>query len=210
MPKRILFPILSLAVALAACAGGQDATSGGAAPTTAVATDAPESTAPDPSVALDPTEEPESEPTEPPAPDGPSLFKAGEVVTVTENDEPYLDIVVSKVAQKKSYGSGYLIDKPAKGNIYIQALVTYEALADGATYNPFDWQVFCDDTAIENYTFVSEGPEPGLSSGTLPAGRKAKGWVVYEVPAKGRCVLSYGANSFIDQGAVFEVLLRAK
>ena len=88
--------------------------------------------------------------------------------------------------------------------------MTYHALADGATYNPFDWQVFCNDEAVDDYTFVSDGPEPTLNSGTLPKGRKAKGWLVYEVPAKGRCVLSYGANSFIDQGAVFEVLIRSK
>lgn len=32
----------------------------------------------------------------------------------------------------------------------------------------------------------------------------------YEGPATGRCVLSYGANNFIQQGRVFEVLLRSK
>ena len=106
------------------------------------------------------------------------------------------------VIQASGTGSG------AKGNVYIQALITYTALADGATYNPFDWQVFCNDEAVDSYTYVSDGPEPDLNSGTLPKGRKAKGWVVYEIPAKGRCVLSYGANSFIDEGAVFEVLIR--
>lgn len=202
---------LAVVGVLTACSTGQQAASTTSQPPTAVSTDARASQEPAPATATpDPTEEPLEEPTPEPAPAGPTLFKAGEVVTVSEDDEPYLDIVVSKISQKKSYGSGYFVDKPAKGNIYIQALITYEALSDGATYNPFDWQVFCDDTAIENYAFVSEGPQPQLSSGTLPTGRKAKGWVVYEVPVKGRCVLSYGANSFIDQGAVFEVLLRGK
>lgn len=211
MSLRCVLAAVAVVWVLVACGTGQQPTSTTTQPPSAPASDAPANQEPTPAIATpDPAEEPVEEPPPDPTPAGPALFKAGEVITVSEDDEPYLDIVVSKVSQKKSYGSGYFVDKPAKGNIYIQALITYEARSDGATYNTFDWQVFCDDTAIENYAFVSEGPEPQLSSGTLPTGRKAKGWVVYEIPVKGRCVLSYGANSFIDQGAVFEVLLRGK
>lgn len=205
---------LALVGVIAGCAGqGAQLASGGPSKAAAatVAVTAPATTVAPADVATpEPTAAPTPEPTPEPAPDGPELFRSGEVVTVTSDDEPYLDIVVSNISQKKSYGSGYLIDRPAKGNIYIQAQISYTALADGATYNPFDWQVFCNDEAVDDYTFVSDGPEPSLSSGTLPTGRKAKGWLVYEVPITGRCVLSYGANSFIGEGAVFEVLLRSK
>ena len=209
-PSRLLAAAVVLAVLLSACnssgAAVQSVPVLGPTPTQ-VATPTIAPTVP-PTAAPTPTPEPVSTPEPTVASDEPTLFAAGDVVTVTQNDEPYLDIVVSRVSQKTKYGSGYFVDKPGKGNVYIQALITYTALADGATYNPFDWQVFCNDEAVDSYTYVSDGPEPDLNSGTLPKGRKAKGWVVYEIPAKGRCVLSYGANSFIDEGAVFEVLIR--
>ena len=33
-------------------------------------------------------------------------------------------------------------------------------------------------------------------------------WVVYEVPAKGRVLMSYTGNMFSDEGPVFEVVVR--
>ena len=218
MSIRVLFVVAALLVSLAGCAGqeaqlaGGEPSTAGAAPTAkATDTDAAEVPTDTPEVTEAPVEpDPTKDATPEPDSDTPTLFSAGDVVTVTQNDDPYLDIVVSKISAKKSYGSGYFVDRPAKGNVYLQAYVTYSALADGATYNPFDWQVFCNDEAVDDYAFVTEGPKPTLNSGTLPKGRKAKGWLVYEVPAKGRCVLSYGANSFNGTGAVFEVLLRSK
>jgi hypothetical protein len=139
-----------------------------------------------------------------------TTYKAGEKVTVTSDDEPWATVVVSKVKQVKSYKGKYFSDKPKKGHIYIQAYVTYRALTDGVDYNQFDWQVFAGDTAVDELTFVSNGPEPQLSSGSLPNGRKAAGWVVYEVPVKGKIVMSYGGNQFLDEPPVFEVVLRAK
>jgi hypothetical protein len=196
----------ALAVALIGCAG-QDARPADSAATTSEPTPtAPtESAEPTPTVATSATPAP---PTPQPSPSAPALFRPGERVIVTRGGADYLEITVSKVATKSRYGSGYTVDKPKPGNVYLEAYVTYVALADGATYNPFDWQVFCNDTAIDNFTFLLSGPEPALGSGTLPKGRKAAGWLVYEVPAKGRCVLSYGANAFLGEGAVFEVLLR--
>ena len=76
-------------------------------------------------------------------------------------------------------------------------------------YNPFDWQVFCAGVAVENFTIVLSGPKPELSSGTLPNGRSASGYVVYEVPAKGEVRMSYSSNMFSDSGPVFEVIIRA-
>lgn len=221
MSFRHVVATLALVLIAAGC-GGEGAEVASGAPsiaTVATATPAARPTAMPSQLGTDtasttpaPTAEPTPVATPEPTPglETPTLFHAGDVVTVTQSDDPYLDIVVSSVSQKKSYGSGYLIDRPAKGNIYVQAQISYTALADGATYNPFDWQVFCNDEAVDDYAFVTDGPTPSLSSGTLPKGRKAKGWLVYEVPTSGRCVLSYGANSFIGQGAVFEVLLRSK
>jgi len=99
---------------------------------------------------------------------------------------------------------------PERGNVYIEMHVTYRALAQNVDYNPFDWQLYVDDVAIDTFTIVLNGPDPELGSGSLPKGRKAQGWLVYEIPKTGRAVLSYSSNMFSDDPPVFEVLLRAK
>lgn len=139
--------------------------------------------------------------------DEPKRFQPGDPIDVTSNDEPWATITISGVKQVKKYDGEYLDDKPAKGNIYIQLKVTYLALTDGVDYNPFDWQVFVAGEAVDDFTYVSEGPTPELGSGTLPEGRKASGWLVYEVPIKGEVLLSYG-GSFSNEAPVFEVVLR--
>ena len=149
------------------------------------------------------------EPTDSPEPTL-TTFKAGEKITITNDDEPWADVVISRVKQVKRYNGEFGDDKPAKGNIYIQAFVTYNALTDGVDYNPFDWQVFVNDEAVENYASVLNGPKPDLNSGTLPKGRKASGYVVYEVPVRGRVIMSYGGNAFSNEAPIFEVVLRSK
>jgi hypothetical protein len=155
-----------------------------------------------------PTIEGTPEPTTPPEQTGPKTFSVGYKVTLTsDTDDQWAYVTIDKVSQHKTYGSGYLVDKPKKGNIFIQARVTYEAIVDGVDYNPYDWQVFVDGTAVENTSFVYSGPDPSLSSGSLPAGRKASGWVIYEVPINGEVRMSYG-NTYGDTPPVFEVVIR--
>jgi hypothetical protein len=128
-------------------------------------------------------------------------------VTVTANGGEWANITVSQLSFHSSY-AGYFPDEPAPGNVYVQVWVTYKALQDGVSYNQFDWSFFNNDVATgDSFTFVSNGPEPTLSSGDLPAGRTAEGWIVTEVPVSGRLVMSY-SGSFFNQAPVFEVVLR--
>lgn len=130
------------------------------------------------------------------------IVSPGEAIVVDDA----VRITVDQVEEAEGYGD---FSEPAEGNIYIQAFVTYEALEDGVAYNPFDWQVFVDDTAVENFTFVGEGPEPTLGSGNLTEGRKAEGWLIYEVPAAGEVILSYKSPfDPTDSKPAFEVRLR--
>lgn len=161
---------------------------------------------PEPEDTPEVVEEVTPEPT--PVAEGPKTFKPGDPITITSDDEDWATVVVSQVKQVKSYKGEYSTDKPKKGRIFIQAKVTYTALADGVDYNPYDWQVFVDGEAVDSSTFVLNGPET-LDSGTLPKGRKASGWLVYEIPAKGKVLLSYG-GTFSNEAPVFEVQLRAK
>jgi len=133
------------------------------------------------------------------------MFKVGQPIDVTGDFiSSDVRVTVSQVMQARSYGA---FSKPASGNVYLAVKYAYEALEDGAAYSPGDWQAFVDGTAVNNFAFVVNGPQPLLSIGTLPKGRKAAGWVVYEVPTKGQVVLSYG-NMFSRQAPTFEVVAR--
>ena len=161
--------------------------------------------------AAQPTSQPDSgtqpppPPADTPAPAGPATYRAGDVITIQQNGEDWANVTISDVATKDGYGE---FDRPqTKGNQFIQAKVTYEALADGVDYNPFDWQVFVDGQAVDNTSFVVDGPKPDLNSGTLPKGRTASGYVVYEVPPAGEVLMSYG-GTFSGEAPVFEVVLR--
>ncbi len=92
---------------------------------------------------------------------------------LTNNGDPWANVTISKVTFHASYGSGYLVDKPDLGNVYVQAWVSYEALTDGVDYNPFDWDLFANDVAVaNNYTIVYNQPKPELGSGNLPRAEK--------------------------------------
>ena len=178
---------LALAIAVAGCSGGATSV---ATSQPAAATAAAQATA------------------APPASSGTEIktFALGDVIEVTGEFSSDLRVRVSKVETATKYGD---YSTPKAGNVYLAVYYEYESIEDGATYNPFDGQVFVDGTAVENYSFVLDGPEPQLSSGTLPKGRKASGWVVYEVPKAGQVILSYG-GAFSSDGPTFEVIAREK
>jgi hypothetical protein len=145
------------------------------------------------------------EPATPIPVDGPPTHRPGERIVVTSRGRESVAITISQVAEVASFPGEFYTDAPEPGNSFLEAWVEYEALADGVSYNPFDWQVFVDDLAVESgFTFVMNSPEPTLSSGTLPQGRRAAGWVIYEVPTSGRVVMSYGNFG----PPLFEVVLR--
>jgi hypothetical protein len=131
---------------------------------------------------------------------------------VTSDGANWATVTISDVKVVASYPSKYghaYDDKPkTAGDVFIQAKVTYVALTDGVTYNPFDWQAFCAGTAVDNFAFVTYGPTPRLSSGTLPNGRNASGYVVYEVPSAGEVRMSY-KGYFTNKAPIFEVIIRA-
>ena len=88
----------------------------------------------------------------------------------------------------------------------MQVSVKYVSSQDGADYNEFDWEVYADRRQLDNYAFAINGPEPDLGSGSLPKGRTAEGWLLYEVPPSGEIVLSYAPN--FNGPPVFGVVLR--
>lgn len=70
---------------------------------------------------------------------------------------------------------------PDEGFKYVSVLVEYEALVDDVSYNPLYWKVV--DSQSYGYDYYFMGREPALdSSNGLKAGRKAKGWLTFQVP----------------------------
>jgi hypothetical protein len=146
-------------------------------------------------------------PTPRPTPSGPLQADIGETVQITCGDDPCMKVTVSDPGFRNSYCGQYFCDEPQQsGWEYLQVYVKYRSQKDGSTYNEFDWAIYAAGRQLESYAYTSEGPKPTLSSGSLPKGRTAEGWLIYEVPPRGRVVLSYEPN--FDGPPVFEVVLR--
>jgi hypothetical protein len=142
------------------------------------------------------------------APVAPTLYQPDDLITVNRDGIPWAEISVTQVNEQPTYrGSSGYVDSADSGT-YIAMFVTYKALAQNVMYNLFDWQLYVDDVAVDTYAAVLNGPKPMLSGGTLPTGRRAEGWLVYDIPKTGRVLLSYGSNPFSNQPPIFEVVLR--
>ena len=140
----------------------------------------------------------------------PAYYRPGDTVTLTNNGEPLAMVSISKLSFVRSYPGDYYSDLPDPGNVYVQMWVTYTALVDGVNYNALNWSMFVDGSQLQNtFIFLMNGPKPTLGSGTLPKGRKASGWLLYEIGASGQVVLSYQPNLFSDRPPLFEYLLRS-
>jgi hypothetical protein len=161
-------------------------------------------------VEVTPTEEVTLEPTPSPTPAGPATDSTGDTVTVTQNGEDWATITVTEVKQAASCKSSYgYVEKPqVTGNVFISAKERTWLSSTVSTTTRFDWDVFCDGVAVNNFSLVIYGPKPALSSGTLPTGRTATGYMVYEVPKAGEVRMSNKGNIFND-APVFEVIIRA-
>ena len=70
--------------------------------------------------------------------------------------------------------------EPGKGNKHVAILVRYEAFEDDVFYSVGNWTAADADGFEYESTFTSI--EPSLGSGSLRAGKKTQGWVVFEVP----------------------------
>ena len=138
----------------------------------------------------------------------PKRFAVGDVIVVSKDDEDWAEITVTEASTVPQYEGDPINDTPKDGNVYLQAFVHYKALTDGVSYNPLDWDLFVNNVAMNDFTFVLNGPEPPLGSGDLPKGREAEGWMIHEIPAEGEAVLSWKGVTFFDDPPVFEVVVR--
>jgi hypothetical protein len=160
-----------------------------------------------PTATARPTVRPTPQPTVRPTPAGTSRAAIGQTVPIECGGDPCLDITVTERSEHSSYPGDYYADEPEQpGWVYMQVYVRYVSSKDASSYNQFDWAIYADGRQLDSYGFAINGPKPDLGSGTLPAGRTAEGWLLYEVPPTGEIVLSYEPN--YDGPPIFEVVLR--
>ena len=160
----------------------------------------------------DATPRPTPTPRPPPTPE-PTIQQAilGATVDIECGGTPCMIIVVSEVSEQATYPdpNGFYADEPqVPGNVFLQVFVEYRSLMHDASYGPFDWAIYADGQQLGDYTFVVNGPEPTLGSGTLPKDRTASGWLIYEVPPQGRIMLSYEPN--FEGPPVYEIVVRSE
>jgi hypothetical protein len=156
--------------------------------TTCTATSQPASDTPTPSATIEsfaPTQTP------------PQTYKPGEAAVIQVAGADYAKITIAKPSFVAAYKGQLSTDRPKTGDLFVQAWVTYEALAtDGIDYNSLDWSTYADGANVTDPVFVFNAPKPHLKAGHLPTGRTVSFWIVSEVPAKGEVLLSYAPPQF--------------
>lgn len=137
-------------------------------------------------------------------------YQVGDVVNVSDLGEPMAEITVDRVTSRNRYGTGYYADRPRAGHVFLAAEVTYRGLAEEVPYGECDWEALTAGQGVDLVS-VLKGPSPTLASGWLHRGDTVTGWLVFEVPRKGRVLLTYRGSGFGEGGEpLFTVILRAR
>lgn len=127
-----------------------------------------------------------------------NVFAVGEVL-VTNNAK------ISFVSAEKWYGySQYL--GPEAGNIIVRAYFEFENTGSSDLYyNMYDFSCYADGKVCKEY-WSSE--DKNLSSGSLSTGRKAEGYVYFEVPETAEEIeIEYETDFWSNKKAIFKVEL---
>jgi len=103
-------------------------------------------------------------------------------VTYKQGDSVEIDGLKMAITEAKAYESSNQFMKAKEGNMYFAIMVEVENISDKSnTYNPFNYKLNNKDGS--NYKTAFTDIEPSLSSGTLQPTKKAKGYLVYEIPS---------------------------
>jgi hypothetical protein len=123
--------------------------------------------------------------------DPPQNLVVGETVEVTVYDGAGTVTLVA--VERKAEGADKYADAPAQGN-YVLLDVSYEATEGELNYNLFDWTIRDAEGRRFDASGSYDGYEPGLSSGALSKGNKARGLVVIDAPV-GPLTAEYSPSS---------------
>lgn len=123
----------------------------------------------------------------------------GSTITVsgTSGDAPY-EMTVNVGKAKTSTSALVDFGEKPTGS-YVGFPITYECTSGSCDYNPFDWTIRSEDGEEFDPSFVDTF-DPTLDSGTLREGRKAKGYITYDLPA-GEYFIEYTVSLWDDESA---------
>lgn len=127
----------------------------------------------------------------PPPPPATLNMPVGQTITV-DTGEGTLDVQAVEV--KSTSEAAEFMDPPTNGR-NVGVLVQYLCKTGSCNYNPYDFVLRGPDGTEYDQAFAPDIFGQELSSGTIPAGVPAKGWVVYDAPP-GTLSLEYRANMF--------------
>ena len=121
----------------------------------------------------------------------------------TGSDDSDVPIAVSVTVQsiKTSRSAISRYGKSPKHN-YVGLLVIYSCTRGPCSYNPYDF--FVRDAGGNEYQAALDSFKPDLQSGDLRTGRKARGYITYDLP-KGKYLFEYRVNSFDKNGAAWNL-----
>lgn len=198
---------------LTGCAGTTEKTAAPAddgSTTSSAASNAPQapsasslSPSPSPGSVIEPSEEPEPTATD----SGVTDLALGESISLTGTsieDEPFeLSVGLDKKPKTSKRAVTDYGEKP-KGT-YVGFLVRYECVVGSCDYNPYDFTVR-DDEGQEFEPSFGGSFQPELQSGSLVKGRKAKGYISYDLQP-GAYYIEYRASLLDDEPANWKVTL---
>jgi hypothetical protein len=116
-----------------------------------------------------------------------------------------IQVTVDEYHFARAYRSQLGAQRPDRGRLYYAFHVSYESVEGSPSFNQFDWQAFAGAEILDTTFVVGDGPGDSLGSGSLPQGRTASGWLLFDGPDEPGIdvTLSYKAG-MLDE-PIFEV-----
>jgi hypothetical protein len=196
---RVIFTIAAIAIGLSGCAatGTKSASTSVPASTSTGTVDSYTPPTDSDTTTADATE-PASQP-----PNTYNDMPLGRSITVTgtdNNEKPY-KVTVTAHAKPKTSKRAVVDYGEAPKHTFVGIEVEYSCLSGTCSYNPYDFTFRGSDGTEYDQAI---GWDPTLNSGDLHPGRKAKGWITYDVP-KGSYFLEYQTSIVDNDSASWKV-----
>ena len=139
-----------------------------------------------------------------------TTYAVGDPITMMQDGTRSAEFSVLEVREAETFmaPNGLTGDSTqTSGYVFLALSVRYEALADGARYGAFQFQILANGQPVGGPASALYGPQPVLTVGTLDQGTTAEGWLLYEVPPTGEIRLSYTDPGTLGDPPIFEVVV---
>lgn len=105
----------------------------------------------------------------------------GKVGMFLQNDKWKITLLSAK--EYSSVGSGYSVEKPADGKVFLALFFEVENISGKDDYfNYFDCKGYVDSYSVNLKIFLNKIDDISTLTGDIAAGKKLKGYLAWEVP----------------------------